>query len=144
MSRLSRRNFINYLFGGGLVGTLITFLYPVIRFITPPQQKEAIINTVEAARVGELPPNTFKIFKFGNAPGILIHTAQGELKAFTDICTHLACTVRFHSETETIHCPCHNGRFDLAGNVLSGPPPAPLEEYNIEISADTISVSKRT
>lgn len=144
MSKLSRRNFINYLFGGGLIGTLLTFFYPVIRFITPTQQSEVIVNKVEAAKKGELAPNTFKIFKFGNSPGILINTPQGELRAFTAICTHLACTVRFDSETETIHCPCHNGRFDLAGNVLSGPPPAPLEEYGVETSGDIIFVSKRS
>lgn len=143
MSKLSRRNFINYLLGGGLIGTLLTFLYPVIRFITPTKQSEIIVNKVEAAKKGELAPNTFKIFKFGNSPGILINTPQGELRAFTAICTHLACTVRYDSETETIHCPCHNGRFDLAGNVLSGPPPAPLEEYDVETSGDAIFVSKR-
>ena len=144
MSKISRRNFINYLFGGGLIGTLVTFLYPVIRFVLPPKQKEVIINKVEAAKVGELAPNTFKIFKFGNEPGILINTIQGELKAFTAICTHLACTVRYDSETETIHCPCHNGRFDLAGNVISGPPPAPLEEYHVEISGNGIFASKKS
>lgn len=144
MSKLSRRNFINYILGGGLMGTLLTFLYPVIRFITPTKQSEIIVNKVEVAKKGELAPNTFKIFKFGNSPGILINTPQGELRAFTAICTHLACTVRYDSETETIHCPCHNGRFDLAGNVLSGPPPAPLEEYDVETSGDAIFVSKRS
>lgn len=143
MPKLSRRNFVNYLFGGGLLGILATFLYPVIRFIMPPKQREVSVNKVEAAKVGELAPDTFKIFKFGNSPGIIINTPQGELKAFTAICTHLACTVNYDNETETIHCPCHNGRFDLAGNVLSGPPPAPLEEYDVEISGDVIFVSKR-
>lgn len=143
MSKLSRRNFVNYLFGGGLLGTLATFLYPVIRFIMPPERREVSINMVEAAKSGELAPNTFKIFKFGNYPGIIIHTPQGELIAFTAICTHLACTVNYDNETETIHCPCHNGRFDLAGNVLSGPPPAPLEKYDVEKSGDVIFVSKR-
>lgn len=143
MSKLPRRNFINYLFGGGLLGTLISFLYPVVRFVTPPEQSEVSVNNVEAARIEELAPNTYKIFKFGSSPGILIRTVQGELKAFTAVCTHLACTVRYDSETETILCPCHDGRFDLAGNVLSGPPPTPLEEYNVEISGDLILVSKK-
>ena len=143
MSKLSRRNFINYFLGGSLIGTVLSFLYPIIGFIKPPKQVEARVSKVEAAKVGELTPNSFKIFKFGNAPGILINTLSGELKAFTAICTHLACTVRYDSETETIHCPCHNGWFDLAGNVISGPPPAPLEAYNVEIYEDNIFASKR-
>jgi Rieske Fe-S protein len=142
MSKLSRRNFINYFLGGSLVGTVLAFLYPVIRFVLPPKQAEVDVSKVEAAKVGELVPNSFKIFKFGNSPGILINTPTGELKAFTAICTHLNCTVSYDSETETIHCPCHNGWFDLTGNVLSGPPPAPLEAYQTEIFEDSIFVSK--
>ncbi|MCZ2845454.1 MAG: Rieske 2Fe-2S domain-containing protein [Candidatus Bathyarchaeota archaeon] len=144
MSKLSRRSFVNIFFGGSLIGTILAFLYPIIRFIVPPKQAESVINKVEAAKVGELTPHSFKIFKFGNSPGILINTPSGELKAFTAICTHLACTVRYDDETETIHCPCHNGRFDLNGNVLSGPPPAPLEEYAVEISNGNIFVTRRS
>jgi len=92
MLKISRRNFINYLLSGGLFGTILTFLYPVIRFIIPPKQTELVVNKVEAAKVGELAPNSFRIFKFGNSPGILINTVQGELISFTAVCTHLACT----------------------------------------------------
>ncbi len=142
-AKLTRRNFVNYFLGGSLIGTILTFLYPVIRFIIPPKQAETLVNQVQAGVVGELAPNSYKIFKFGNSPGILIHTSEGELRAFTAICTHLNCTVRFDNETQTIHCPCHNGRFDLAGNVLSGPPPVPLEMYDVKTSEGNIFVSKR-
>lgn len=126
-----------------MIGTILTFLYPVIRFVIPPKQAETLTNQVQAGKVGELAPDSFKIFRFGNSPGILINTLSGELKAFTAICTHLACTVRFDSKTQTIHCPCHNGRFDLSGNVLSGPPPAPLEEYAVKVAGEDIIVSKK-
>lgn len=140
---MKRRNFINYFFGGSLVGMIITFLYPVIRYIIPPRQSQVRIGQVEAAKVGELAPNSSKIFKFGNSPGILINTKEGELVAFTAVCTHLTCTVLYEEDTETILCPCHNGRFDLVGNVISGPPPAPLEAYEVEVSGEDIIVSKR-
>ncbi len=143
MSKFSRRNFVSKFLGASLSGTILAVLYPVLRFIIPPKQVEARINKVEAAKIGELTPNSFKIFRFGNAPGILIYTPLGKLKAFTAVCTHLAYTVRYDSETETIHCPCHNGWFDLDGNVISGPPPAPLEPYNVEISEDSVFVTKR-
>lgn len=140
---MKRRNFINFLFGGGLIGTIVTFLYPVIRYIIPPRQTQSRIGQVEAAKVGELAPNSSKIFKFGDVPGILINTNEGELIAFSAVCTHLACTVHYEEETETILCPCHNGRFDLSGKVISGPPPAPLEAYNVEVSGEDIIVSKK-
>ncbi|NOR22757.1 MAG: Rieske 2Fe-2S domain-containing protein [Candidatus Aminicenantes bacterium] len=129
--------------GGSLAGTVIAFLYPTIRYILPTKQTEAVIKKVTAAKLGELAPNTSKIFKFGTSPGILINTSDGELRAFSAICTHLTCTVFYESDTGTILCPCHNGRFDLSGNVISGPPPAPLESYNVEISGEDIVASKK-
>lgn len=140
---MKRRNFINVFLGGSLGATIIAFLYPVISYILPSKQTEAVIKKITAAKVGELAPNTYKIFKFGTSPGILINTPDGELRAFSAICTHLTCTVIFESDTGTILCPCHNGRFDLSGNVVSGPPPSPLEFYNVEISGEDIIVSKR-
>ncbi|NIM58016.1 MAG: Rieske 2Fe-2S domain-containing protein [Candidatus Aminicenantes bacterium] len=140
---MKRRNFINYFLGGSLVGTIIAFLYPIISFILPTKQTEAVIKKITAAKLGELAPNMSKIFKFGTSPGILINTPDGELRAFSAICTHLTCTIIYESDTGTILCPCHNGRFDLSGNVVSGPPPAPLESYNVEISGDDIIVSKK-
>ncbi|MBW1933673.1 MAG: cytochrome b6-f complex iron-sulfur subunit, partial [Deltaproteobacteria bacterium] len=53
---MKRRNFVNYLFGGGFIGTVITFLYPVIRYIIPPKQTQTTINQVVAAKIGELAP----------------------------------------------------------------------------------------
>ena len=139
---MKRRNFVNLFLGGSLGATIIAFLYPVIRYLLPSKQAEAVIKKINAAKVGELAPNTSRIFKFGTSPGILIHTSDGELKAFSAVCTHLTCTVVYESDTGTLLCPCHNGRFDLRGNVVSGPPPSPLEEYNVEISGEDIIVSK--
>lgn len=140
---MKRRNFVNFFLGGSLLGTIIAFLYPVIRYVLPAKQTEAVVKKVTAAKVGELAPNTSKIFKFGSSPGILINTQDGELRAFSAICTHLSCSVIYESDTGTLLCPCHNGRFDLSGNVVSGPPPSPLESYNVEISGEDIVVSKR-
>jgi cytochrome b6-f complex iron-sulfur subunit len=41
-------------------------------------------------------------------------------------CTHMGCVVRWRPEAEVYVCPCHDGRFDAEGRVLSGPPPRPL------------------
>jgi cytochrome b6-f complex iron-sulfur subunit len=140
---MNRRKFIDFFLGGSLIGTVIAFLYPIISYLLPTKQTEIVIKKITAARLGELAPNTSKIFKFGTSPGILINTSDGELRAFSAICTHLTCTVIYESDTGTILCPCHNGRFDLSGNVVSGPPPAPLESYNVEISGKDIVVSKK-
>lgn len=139
---MERRKFVGYFLGGSIAGTIISFLYPVIRYIIPPKQAQTGENKVAAAKVGELAPNSYKIFKFGASPGILVNTKEGELLAFSAVCTHLSCTVLFEDESESLFCPCHNGRFDLSGNVVSGPPPKPLEPFAVEISGEDIIVSK--
>ncbi len=140
---MNRRKFIDLFLGGSLFGTFIAFLYPIISYLLPTKQTEVVIKKITAAKLGELAPNTSKIFKFGTSPGILINTSDGELRSFSAICTHLTCTVIYESDAGTILCPCHNGRFDLSGNVVSGPPPAPLESYNVEISGEDIVASKK-
>ncbi len=36
-------------------------------------------------------------------------------------CPHLGCTLIFNSVEKTWDCPCHASRFDIDGNVISGP-----------------------
>lgn len=140
---MNRRKFVNWFLGGSLVGTAASFLYPLIRYILPPRQAEAAANRVLAAKVGEVAPNSAKLFRFGSSPALLINTADGELRAFSAVCTHLTCTVHYEADTGTIFCPCHNGRFDLSGNVLSGPPPRPLEAFTVEVSGGDIFVVRK-
>jgi Rieske Fe-S protein len=140
---MNRRRFINLFFGGSFLATLAAFLYPVINYILPPKQAEAVQKKVAAAKVGDLAPNAAKIFKFGSSPAVLINTQEGKLLAFSAVCTHLTCTVTYEADTGTLYCPCHNGRFDLSGSVISGPPPRPLEAYDVEVVGDDIFVSKK-
>jgi cytochrome b6-f complex iron-sulfur subunit len=141
---VKRRNFLDIFFGGSLLATIAAFVYPVVRYVLPSKRTAVIQNSVAAAKVGELPPNAAKVFKFGSAPAVLINTAEGKLVALSAICTHLTCTVRYDGETGTLFCPCHNGRFDLNGTVLSGPPPRPLETYAVEISGPDIIVTRKS
>jgi cytochrome b6-f complex iron-sulfur subunit len=141
---MKRRNFIDIFFGGSLLATIAAFVYPVVRYILPSRHAGGgTLNQVTAAQTGELAPNSAKVFKFGSAPAILVNTPEGKLVALSAVCTHLTCTVRFDAETGTLFCPCHNGRFDLAGNVLSGPPPRPLETYAVEVAGNDIIVSRK-
>ena len=141
---MKRRSFIDIFFGGSLLATIAAFLYPVVRYVLPSKSTGVIQNSVTAAKVGELPPNAAKIFKFGSTPAVLVNTAEGTLVALSAVCTHLTCTVRYDGETGTLFCPCHNGRFDLSGNVLSGPPPRPLETYAVEVTGPDVIVSRKS
>ncbi len=139
---ISRRKIVNLLLGGGLLTTFGSMFVPLINFVIPPKVEEAAQNSVVAAKVGEIPPNSGKIFRFGSKPGIIIHNQQGEYVAFSAICTHLDCTVQYRSDFKHIWCACHNGHFDLTGKNISGPPPRPLEAYKVDIRDEDIVVTR--
>lgn len=140
----SRRGFLKYMLGGGLIGFLLSTAYPVIKYLIPPKSSEPAPNSVIAGKVGELKPNSGKIFRFGNQPGILIDTPQGELRAFSAVCTHLGCTVQYRKDLQKIWCACHNGLYNLKGINIAGPPPRPLTPYNVNIKERQVYITKET
>lgn len=139
----ARRGFMRVLVGGGLLASAASFLYPVLNYLVPPAAVDLGGDTVSAAKVSELKPNSAKIFKFGSRPGLLILAADGSYRAMSATCTHLGCTVQYRADTKQIWCACHNGVYDLAGRNVSGPPPRPLEVFDVHLKGDEIFVSRK-
>lgn len=54
----------------------------------------------------------------------ILSNAEGGLVVFSSICTHAGCSVDWKGDAFV--CPCHDGRFDLQGRRVGGPPPRPL------------------
>jgi cytochrome b6-f complex iron-sulfur subunit len=131
-----RRAFLDALLAVGFVSTAAAIAYPVGRFLVPPASGEPATESVVAARAGALRPNSAAIFKFGSRPGIVVRTAEGEVRAFSAVCTHLDCTVQFKADTTQLWCACHNGTYDLGGNVVSGPPPRALEKFTVNVRGE--------
>lgn len=139
---MKRRDFTNFLLTGGLLGWLGSVLYPVISYLRPPKVPEADVNVVKAGLASEFPPNTAQIVKFGRKPVILIRTDTGSFRAFSATCTHLDCIVQYRPDLRQIWCACHNGLYDTTGRNVSGPPPRPLEEYQVNLVGDEILVAR--
>jgi len=131
-----RRRFLDALLTVGFVSTAVAMAYPVARFLVPPASGEPPIDTVVAGRAGALRPNSAAIFKFGAAPASSYATADGDLRAFSAVCTHLDCTVQFKADTSELWCACHNGMYDLGGNVVSGPPPRGLQKFTVNLRGE--------
>jgi menaquinol-cytochrome c reductase iron-sulfur subunit len=72
---------------------------------------------------------------------IYVLTTDGrDFIAMSNICTHLGCRVRWIADQGAFFCPCHNGVFDAQGAVLSGPPPRPLDRYEVKVEGDKLYV----
>jgi cytochrome b6-f complex iron-sulfur subunit len=138
-----RRRFVEVLLGGGFLATAAAFVYPVLLYLVPPKTSDLGSDSVVAGRVGELKPNSGRIFRFGNHPGLLIRTATGEYRAMSATCTHLSCTVQYRDDLRQVWCACHNGKYDLNGRNISGPPPRPLEGFEVQVRGEEIFVRRR-
>jgi len=138
-----RRRFLEVLLGSSLAASVVSVLYPILQFVLPPRAAELDADTVVAAKLDELAPNSAKIFRFGNRPGLLVRSADGTYRAFSATCTHLDCTVQYRNRETDIWCACHNGVYDLQGRNVSGPPPRPLEAYDVHERGEEIVVARR-
>jgi menaquinol-cytochrome c reductase iron-sulfur subunit len=73
----------------------------------------------------------------------LIWDGNQGVHALSATCTHLGCQVRWEPQTRKFLCPCHGGMFDPQGNVVSGPPPRPLDRVEARLDASGSDVLVR-
>lgn len=143
-SILSRRQLITGFITGSLASLAAYALYPVAGFLFFKKKiplPRAV--TVPLAEVEKLTPNSAVYFKYGRLPGVLLKTASGELRAFSAKCTHLDCTVQYRPDTKQFFCACHEGYFDDAGINVAGPPPRPLDVFELTQEGGRLVLSFR-
>jgi Rieske Fe-S protein len=143
--KVSRRDFLGIAtFSiGGLISLILGI--PAISYIVSPagkQEEEQLLIPLGAAdKVVPGEPTLFRT-KISQKAGWItedrelsyyVLTEDGrEFEAISNICTHLSCRVRWVSDEEKFYCPCHNGVFDKNGDVVSGPPPRPLNKFSVK------------
>jgi cytochrome b6-f complex iron-sulfur subunit len=115
----------------------------VFSYLVPASQdtrREVLLSTL-----GELPVGGSRTYKdvLGNDL-ILVRIGEQEIRAFSVVCTHLGCRVQWDQVDGSFLCPCHVGRFDTSGAVISGPPPAPLPSFGVRIDQDKVFVTVPT
>lgn len=149
----SRRDFIKTTTAmiGGLFGTLIGI--PSIAYLLSPSLRETgddsriDLGPIEDYPIGVPTRYDFTLTKVNgwertavNHGLYVIRRNEGEVRVFSDICTHLGCRVTWHPDQEHYISPCHDGHFDVLGNVVSGPPPRPLDEFATEMENGNLFV----
>jgi Rieske Fe-S protein len=128
-STTSRRHFLDLLLGASFLGWLVSIVYPIIRYLKPlPQTGPTGPTRLTRDESSKLEQNQFVIVPV-SGQRVIVLQSQDQLFACSAKCTHEGCTVTYLPGQSVIWCPCHDGRFDLNGRVLSGPPPQPLPKY---------------
>jgi len=133
----TRRAVLDWFLGTSMGALATAIVYPVLRFVSPPQVPEAATSQVEAGATNdpELLEKGFKILRFGAEPVILIRVSETEYRALTATCTHLDCVVEYRKPDQAIWCNCHNGHYDLHGRNVGGPPPKPLTPLTVHVES---------
>ena len=132
-SLLSRRQLITGFITGALASLAAYTFYPVAGFLFHKKKiplPKAV--TMAMAEVEKLAPNSAVYFKYGRLPGVLLKTEAGELRAFSAKCTHLDCIVQYKPDTKQFFCACHEGYFNDTGINTAGPPPRPLDVFELK------------
>jgi cytochrome b6-f complex iron-sulfur subunit len=139
----SRRSFLKILAITGVTAFSASVLYPIFSFLRPPKQREVEVSMVSAGKISDLKSVDYKIVRFGNEPVIVIPTDE-KFVALSARCTHLDCTVQYLKDKHVIWCACHNGKYDLTGRNISGPPPRPLTKFRTIVKGDELMIAKTT
>lgn len=139
---IGRRGFVRYLLGFSIVSTIVGVLTPIFGYLWPPARStQAGGGRTLVGTTSDIPPGEGKVLPVNDKPVIVVHTQDGQVRAFSAICTHLGCVVEWEDQRQFILCPCHDGRFNaLTGAVISGPPPAPLPAMTVVVEEENIYV----
>jgi menaquinol-cytochrome c reductase iron-sulfur subunit len=150
-AQLGRRRFLSVATFSiaGFIG--VAMLVPAVAYIIGPALKrKSDQNLIKLGPASKVEPSTPTLFKVTveNQTGWIsseeelsfyVYTENGrDYIAMSNICTHLGCRVRWIDQEQQFFCPCHNGVFDKEGNVVSGPPPKPLDRYEVKVENDQL------
>ena len=148
---LGRRDFIKatMAFVGGLIGAALGI--PAVAYsISPSLRAESRDAWVNLGPLDGYPRNVPTLFQFTRTVengwektamsyGVFVLRGEGpRVRVFSNICTHLGCRVAWHPDLQNYVSPCHDGHFDILGNVVSGPPPRPLDEFHTRVQAGAL------
>ncbi|OQX63835.1 MAG: hypothetical protein B5M51_04605 [Anaerolinea sp. 4484_236] len=152
-NRISRRDFVKVTTAA--LGSIMTVAMgiPVIGYLIDPALKtESGEAWIPLGPLENFPIGTPTAFSFTRSNingwektvnsygGFVIRESDTDLVVLSSVCTHLGCTVYWLEDKQQYECPCHGAHFTAEGEVIDGPPPRPLDEFEYRIEGDALSI----
>jgi glycine/D-amino acid oxidase-like deaminating enzyme/nitrite reductase/ring-hydroxylating ferredoxin subunit len=78
-----------------------------------------------------LKPGQGKVVNLDGKRVAIYKNDAGTITALNPTCTHAGCIVQFNEAEKSWDCPCHGGRYDISGKVLTGPTTKNLDAVTI-------------
>ncbi len=136
----TRRDFLSYLMGAGITTCLGVGGYFAFNFVVPQKNSIKYVDVL-ITNSKQLPEGSHFKFRDFKGKAVLLVNRKGEIRAFSSVCPHLGCDVKWESDRDRFLCPCHIGIFDPNGSVVSGPPSKKLTEFAVKVENGNIYVS---
>ena len=136
-----RRRFLNWLTKGFLSLWGVGFVWVASSFLKPPRSRSDLSERVlRIGPIDSIAVGTGRLVQHGTEPIWIVRTDSETFVGLAAVCTHLRCVLGWDGEEQSLVCPCHDGAFDLNGNVLKGPPPSGLKRYRVRTQLGEIYV----
>ena len=142
-----RRDFIKKALYGVFALLGLGFLFAGLKVLSPSGRQERKLAWFPLVPEDEVPRSGVKKAELVYAISgkerkarVFIVSSSGKLTVLSAVCSHLGCLVNYRKESKEFVCPCHGGKYDLTGRNISGPPPAPLTKYPVEVKNGMVMV----
>ena len=152
-SHLTRNDFVKGVVAlmGSIMGAVIVL--PAIGYVLAPALKKTSsdawipLGPLDSYPIGT--PTTFNFTrtkvngweKTTNSYGVyVLRKDETDTTVFSNVCTHLSCRVIWNEEPRQYICPCHDGRFGINGEIISGPQPRPLDTYETKVEEGNLFI----
>ncbi len=86
------------------------------------------MSAIASKRPEDLPSGAGEVVRAKEGRAAAYRDENGVLHSVSPVCTHLGCYVTWNPAEKSWDCPCHGSRYDVDGNVLSGPTVSKLPE----------------
>jgi nitrite reductase/ring-hydroxylating ferredoxin subunit len=108
------------------------------------EEATGMSDWVKVADAGDVAEGEMKSYAVAGRTAAVANV-EGDLQAFDDTCTHQGCSLSEGELDGTIvECPCHGGQYDiLTGEVIDGPPPEPVDVYDVAEEEGEIRIRVR-
>ena len=110
-------------------------------FVRAPRSSRSLgAGVLKVGPLADLQVGRAKLVHHGKVSIWVVRTGEDALIGLSAVCTHLRCILTWDEQQRIFLCPCHDGSFDLNGNVLGGPPPRSLRRHEVETQLGQIYV----
>jgi menaquinol-cytochrome c reductase iron-sulfur subunit len=151
---LTRNEFVKTMLGvlGTLMGVVVGL--PAIGYLLGPGLKRSTadawvpLGPIANFKVG-LPPTlvSFTRTKVNgwerttNSYGVYVYRkSDTDTLVLSNVCTHLACRVKWEDPNQIYHCPCHDAEFGPEGQIITGPQKRPMDQLPTKVENDILMV----